>query len=102
MELLRNTNRTSTKPVHGYRDIEVLYPSGERVCYRMYAEMYERTMEVFLALDTTGPRYKFVVAYLLNWQSDGITCIPEAGKSYINLEQICSIDVIGVDSDRSE
>ncbi len=102
MQILPDKRAETVKPMSGFRDIEVLFPSGERVCYRMYAEMYERTMEVFLALDNTGPRYKFVVAYLLNWHDNGKTCTPEAGKSYINLEQICSIDVIGVDNGREE
>lgn len=86
-----------------FRDIEVLYPSGERICYRMYSEMYERTMEVFLGIvERPSSNYKFVVAYLLNWSEDNHSCWPEAGKSYINLDQICSIDVIGVDSDRTQ
>lgn len=98
-----NSQKKETAPLPRFRDIEVLYPSGERICYRMYSEMYERTMEVFLGMvQTQSNKYKFVVAYLLNWSDDNQRCWPESGKSYINLDQICSIDVIGVDSDRTQ
>jgi len=95
----RSRNRTSTPPRSGFRDIEVLYTSGDRVCYRMYAEMYERTMEYFLGLNEGS--YTFVVAYILDW-CDPTLAVPAAGKSYLNLNQICSIDIIGLDNERSE
>lgn len=98
-----NNQKKEPAPLPRFRDIEVLYPSGERLCYRMYSEMYERTMEVFLGMvQSPSSKYKFVVAYLLNWSEDNQSCWPESGKSYINLDQICSIDVIGVDSDRTQ
>lgn len=99
--MLSSENKVGDLP--RFRDLEILYPCGERVCYRMYSEMYDRTMAVFLGIkENSDNNYNFVVAYLLNWGADNTTCWPEAGKSYINLDQICSIDVIGVDSDRTQ
>lgn len=92
-------NKT-TPPRSGFRDIEVLYASGDRVCYRMYAEMYERTMEYFLGMKTE--QYTFVVAYILDWGDNDQRPTPCVGKSYINLAQICSIDIIGLDNERTE
>ena len=65
----------------------------------MYAEMYTRTMEHFLGV--TAEQYTFVVAYALDWV-DAHTAVPEQGKSFINLAQICAIDVIGYDNERTE
>jgi len=89
----------TTPPKKGYRDLEVLYSSGDRVTYRMYAEMYERTMDHFLGVH--AEQYTFVVAYALDWIDDH-TAVPEMGKSYINLAQICAIDIIGFDNERTE
>ena len=90
----------TTPPTKGYRDLEVLYSSGDVVTYRMYAEMYKRTMEHFMGHPSTT-MYTFVVAYALDWRTPDLG-VPEEGKSYINLNQVCSIDIIGYDNEKTE
>ena len=99
MEQKTRQNKT-TPPKKGFRDIEILYASGDILTYRMYAEMYERTMEHFLG-HRANANYTFVVAYALDWLSP-THAVPEQGKSYINLNQVCSIDIIGYDNERNK
>lgn len=91
----------TTPPKKGFRDIEILYSSGNVVTYRMYAEMYERTMDHFQGTSADAGNYLFVVAYALDW-IDPTCAVPMQGKSYINLNQVCSIDIIGYDNERTK
>ena len=90
----------TTPPKKGFRDIEILYSSGDVVTYRMYAEMYERTMEHLVGMEPMA-EFAFVVAYALDWL-DPDNPQPEQGKSFINLKQCCTIDIIGYDNERND
>jgi len=90
----------TTPPTKGYRDIEVLFTSGDVVTYRMYSEMYEHTVNHFIG-HPSNAMYTFVVAYALDWRTPD-HAVPEEGKSYINLNQVCAIDIIGYDNEKTE
>ncbi len=92
----------TTPPKKGYRDIEVLYVSGNKCSYRMYSEMYERTLEHLVGIEPNVGRFAYVVAYILEQNQERQKLIPAMGKSYINLRQVCTIDIIGCDNERTE
>lgn len=83
-------------PTKGYRDVLVTFvnsPNPTR--YRVYESMYDRAKDVFYNSAST---FRYIVAYewYVETARDGIDYwVVSPEKSYLNMENICSLRVIG-------
>ena len=91
----------TTPPKRGFRDIEVMFSSGTQSYFRIYTDMYDATMS-HMQSELEG-NYTYIVVYRLDWSYDidnKRIGTPRQGKSFINLAQVCSIDIVGMDNER--
>ena len=92
-----NERPTSRPALGGHRDVLVHFMYGETPTrFRIYESMYDRAKEVFYNEDST---FRYIVAFefvLVTNKDDIDEWVVSPHKTYINLQAICSMKVIGV------
>ena len=90
------SDSSSIPPTKGYRDVLVTFVnSPDPIRYRVYESMYDRAKDVFYNSDS---KFRFIVAYewYVTTKKDGIDYwVVSDEKSYLNMENICHMRVIG-------
>ena len=88
-------------PSKGYRDVLVTFcNSPDPIRFRVYESMYDRAKDVFYNSDST---FRYIVAYqwYIDTNRDGVDYwVVSPEKSYLNMENICHMRVIGRDNGR--